>query len=298
MPNLHHNAEYERHLMLAALAHCPRDYWLTDQVRRGLLVDPKAGDSLALGILVHYGLEALWKQRLTGEAIWTPSLALDALEATPEAASVAKLLLDEAKKAIIDYAEQWTGVRDHWKPLEVAPLSIPPDPWTVLAGKFVAYPDLIVNAGPVYPVVVVDHKTSMWKFEANKWEWHPELLTQCLAAKQRWPESHIFYMIDYLQRPGKKSNVWSFPATPIWEFTGPKAMAAASWIDHLIERRDDYRERWYESRVTLAESGRADLEGATVTKHELPWPQELSQCQTAWGLCKWYGGCFGNGSSV
>lgn len=284
MPNLAHNAQYERHLTLAALAHCPRDYWLTDQVRQGVRVDPKAGDSLTLGILVHHGLEALWRQRQAGKAIWIPSLALDALEAAPEAAAAPRPLVDEAQKALLDYAEQWTGVRDHWKPLEVAPLDIPPAPWTLLNQEFVAYPDLIVEAGAFYPVIVVDHKTTRWKFEADKWEWHPELLTQCLATQQLTPARPIFYTIDYLQRPGKKSNVWSFPATPVWEFTPKKAEAAEMWIAHLLGRRDTYREVYYE--------GRLDLGGASVTQYALPWPQELSQCQTAWGLCKWWKTCF------
>lgn len=288
MPNLLHNPSFERHLTLAALAHCPRDYWYTDKVRSGEMVDPKGGDSLMLGILVHHGLEHLWRQRQLTSMLgrpWVPSYALDALEGTPEAATAPKPLLDEAKKAVLDYAEQWTGARDHWKPLEVAPLDVPPAPWTVLNQEFVAYPDLIVEAGVMYPLVVVDHKTSMWKFEANKWEWHPELLTQCLAAKQLWPALPTFYQIDYLQRPGKKANVWSFPATPVWEFTEAKAAAAQEWVRHLIERRNGYRAIQYE--------GRVDLGGESVTQYELPWPQELSQCQTPWGLCKWYGECFG-----
>ena len=291
MPNLQHLPQYERHLTLAALAHCPRDYWYTDQVRRGLLDDEKSGDSLAVGILVHYGLEALWKQR-QGTALWTPSVALDVMDAKMGADLALALLkdkgalVDEAKKAVLDYAEQWTGVRDHWRPVTVAPVADPPEPWTVLRGEFVSYPDLIIHAGPMYPTVVVDHKTSMWKFEADKWEWHPELLTQCLAAKQLEPNEPIFYMIDFLQRPGKRSNVWSFPATPIWEFTERKVEAAREWMRHLIERRDEYRIQQYEGRETEG--------GLAIERVELPWPQELSQCQTPWGLCRWYKRCFGD----
>lgn len=267
MPNLQHNPELERHLTLAALAHCPRDYYYTDQVRKGLLTDPKAGDSLLLGILVHEGLAALWQQ-WTIEAIWAPSLALDAIDGAAAASGAAKPLVDEARKAILDYAEQWAGVRDHWKPVSVAPLDVPPQPWTVLYEQFAAYPDLIVESGQMYPLLVVDHKTSMWKFEADKWEWHPELLTQCLAAQQLRPESPIFYTIDFLQRPGKRSNVWCFPATPIWEFTKAKQEAADYWISHLFNLRNYY-------------------EGDHL------WPREWSQCQTPYGLCKWFGKCTG-----
>lgn len=281
MPNLQHNPDHERHLTLAALAHCPRDYWYTDRVRRGEMADRAPGGSLLVGILVHHGLEALWKQRQT-EKTWTPSLALDAIDAVAGADIALAMLQDktalvnESRKAVLDYAVQWTGARDHWKPVSVAPVDVPPASWTVLDGRFVAYPDLLVDAGSMYPLVVVDHKTSMWKFEAEKWEWHPELLTQCLAARQLRPDCPIFYQIDYLQRPGRRSNVWSFPATPVWEFTDTKAAAAQWWMEHLFGRRDDYI------------NGDGDK----------PWPQELSQCQTPWGLCKWYGDCFGDGHAT
>ena len=288
MPNLQHLPQYERHLTLAALGHCPRDYYYTNEVRQGLREDKAAGDSLAVGILVHYGLEALWKQRQIG--LWTPSLALDFIDAKAGSDVVLLMLkdrksvVDEARKAVLDYAEQWTGARDHWTPLEVSPVSDPPASWTLLDNRFVAYPDLLVEAGAMYPRVVVDHKTSMWKFEAEKWEWHPELLTQCLAAKQHDSGLPIFYMIDFLQRPGRRSTVWSFPATPIWEFTPKKEAAAREWIRHLIWRRDFYKATMYE--------GRVDLGGESVTQYELPWPQELSQCQTPWGMCRWAGECF------
>ena len=285
MPNLQHLPDFERHLTLAALAHCPRDYWYTDQVRRGLMPDLPASDSLTLGILVHYGLEALWIQRRHATGPWLPSPALDAIDNAPETATISQALKDEARKGVLDYAAQWVGARDHWKPLSVSPVSDPPAPWCVLDKEFVAYPDLTVEAGPMYPVITVDHKTSAWKFEANRWEWEPQLLTQCLAAKQLKPDASIFYMIDYLQRPGKRSNVWSFPATPIWEFTAAKEAAAWEWLRHLFERRNHYRSTQFE--------GRLDLGGASITQYELPWPQELSQCQTAWGLCKWYSTCFG-----
>jgi predicted RecB family nuclease len=111
---------------------------------------------------------------------------MDAIK--PVMPGVDKKVLAETEKAVADYAVQWTGARDHWKPVAIEPCAQPPEPWTVLEGRFVAYPDLIVTAGEQYETLVNDYKTSKWKYDPQVWEYHPELLTQCLAAKQLRPE--------------------------------------------------------------------------------------------------------------
>ena len=275
MPNLFHLPQYERHLSLAALAHCPRHYQYVDQLRAGVLSDAPTKESLLLGILVHVGVRALWTQKQAGQD-WLPSVAFDAMDGTSELTGAlacdGPAMLALAKRAVGAYAAQWTGARDHWKPLLVEPLDVPPLPAMVLEDEFVAYPDLITTALPLYGVLVVDYKTSYYKFEAAKWEWHPELLTQCLAAQQLQPNDAIFYQIDYLQRPSKQSTVWSFPATPVWEFTSRKAAVAREWILNGLGRRNWHRQHYPDQ----------------------PWPQEISQCQTPWGMCEHYERCFGD----
>lgn len=276
MPALTVLPQYERHLTLAALAHCPRDHYYIDRMRRGLLVEDPPSESLTIGILAHTGLGALWMQhKILPNRPWLPSLALDAIDAAPEAEGgdvVFEWLpsaIATAKKAVADYAAQWTGARDHWNVLHVE--SLPPQEWQILDNRFVSYPDLIVEASPLHPILVVDYKTSKWKFEATKWEYSPELLTQCLAARQLTGAKKIFYQADWLQRPGRQSTVWSFPATPVWEFTAAKAQLAREWIDGLFVARDAWRSACLDE----------------------PWPREISQCQTPWGLCHHYERCFG-----
>lgn len=278
MPSLDHNASFERHLSLAALAHCPRHYWYVDQVRKGLKAGEPPTTPLTIGLLAHVGLSALWGQRQSG-GLWTPSLALDTMDNSPEAAAAVLSILKDGpqsyqslKVGIVEYASHWTGVRDDWKPLAVAPEDVPPQAWTILDNCFVSYPDLIVETKQE-PVRVVDHKTSAWRFEADKWEWHPELLTQCLAAQQLRPGEPVYYQVDYMQRPGSgrmSSQVWSFPVTPVWEFDEQKEQAARQWLTHLIARRGDY----------------------LALYQNQPWPQEISQCQTPWGLCGYFKDCF------
>lgn len=273
MPALTVLPQYERHLTLAALAHCPRDHYYIDQMRRGLLVEDPPSESLMIGILVHVGLGALWDQRVgvpsTSLMPWLPSLALDMIDLAPEAQLIDAVIVATAKKAVADYAAQWTGARDHWNVLHVE--SLPPQEWQILDDRFVSYPDLIVEAPPLHPVLVVDHKTSKWKFEAAKWEYSPELLTQCLAARQLTGAKEIFYQADWLQRPGRQSTVWSFPATPVWEFTEAKAALAKEWMDNLT----------------------AAVYSMGAVCGDAPWPREISQCQTPWGLCHHYQRCFG-----
>lgn len=278
MPHLAHNAEKERHLTLAALGHCPRHYWHVNEIRAGRKAEQPASTALTIGLLAHVGLKALWTQRQQGQKVWTPSLALDAMDTSPDgAASVVLTMLKDGpsayqalRKGLVEYAAHWTGVRDDWQPLAVAPEDIPPQPWTVLAEKFVAYPDLLVTTSRE-AVLVVDHKTSAWRFEAPKWEWHPELLTQCLAAQQLRPEEPVYYQVDFLQKPGPRSGVWSFPVTPVWEFTTEKEAAAWEWLEHLLARLEDYQ----------------------AVYRLNPWPRELSQCQQPWGMCSFYEECFG-----
>jgi hypothetical protein len=241
--------------------------------------EPVASTSLVVGILAHVGLAELWKQRAAGEKTWLVSGAMDAMDRQPEATAGALALLKDGpesykslKAGVMEYAAQWVGARDHWKPLAVAPEAVPPSPWTILADqKFVSYPDLIVDAGPMWPTLVIDHKTSAFKFDAAKWEFHPELLTQCLAAKQLRPGLPVFYQIDHLQRPSYKSSVWSFPATPVWEFTTAKEEVAREWLA--------------ESFLAL-ESLKSRFGGAA-------FPREISACQTPYGLCSWWKQCFG-----
>ena len=278
MPGLRHNPTYERHMTLADLAHCPRHGWYDRQVREQKMAEQVAGTSLVIGILAHVGLAELWRQRERGEKPWLISSAMDVMDKQPEAAAGALALLKDGpesyktlKAGIMEYAAQWVGARDHWKPLAVAPETVPPPPWTVLNGMFVSYPDLIVDAGPMAPVLVVDHKTSAYRFDPAKWEFHPELLTQCLAAKQLMPGSPVYYQIDHLQRPSYKSSVWSFPATPVWEFTTFKEEVAKQWLEEGILRRD----------ILLGRFGNA------------AFPFEVSACQTPYGLCAWWKTCFG-----
>ena len=273
MPDLHHLSTYERHMTLAAMAHCPREYWYLDQIRQGIRPDRPQSDPLKIGLLVHEGLANLWEQRKTAD-VWTPSVALDVIDKAAGELKPAPAIAVEIKRAILGYTEQWTGVRDHWKPLEVSPLPVPPEPWLVLWGRFMSYPDLIVDAGERYPRIVVDHKTSSYPFQAAKWEYHLELLTQCLAARQRDPETPVFYMIDFLQRPRKGSTVWSFPATPVWEFTEEKVTIAQEWIRDMLVAID-------------AEAAKHQSE---VEKQ--PWRRSL-QCETPWGVCSWHAECFG-----
>jgi hypothetical protein len=182
-----------------------------------------------------------------------------------------KKVLAETEKAVADYAVQWTGARDHWKPVAIEPSAQPPEAWTVLEGRFVAYPDLIVTAGEQYPLLVVDYKTSKWKYDPAVWEYHPELLTQCLAAKQLRPGTDVWYQVDFLQRPGRGSNVWSFPATSAWPFTAHKEEMARAWVRSGLEKIRKHR--W--------------------ANGDRPLPRELSQCVGRWGMCQFAGRCFG-----
>lgn len=269
MPNLQHNSEYERHLTLASLAHCPRDYWWLSQMKAGTVEEGAAGESLKIGILMHVGLAALWNQRWE-QTTWLSDLAVEAVRLTPEWITLDKKVQDEVELGVRQYAEQWTGVRDGWTPLAIEPHSVPPEPWTVLQERFVAYPDLIVDARPKYPVLVNDYKTSKWRYEPEKWEYHPELLTQCLAARQLVGRGRpIYYQVDFLQRPDRKSNAWAFPVVQAWEFTEFKETLAQSWIMENMVRILSYRDT---------------CEG--------PWPQELSQCETKYGMCQHFRRCF------
>ena len=135
MPNLQHNATFERHMTLASMAQCPRAWWHNDRIRRGVEPDRVAGESLMVGIGVHAGLAHLWGQRRAGTQ-WLASLAMDAIKGTMP--GMDKKIVTEAEKAVADYALQWTGVRDHWVPRAIEPNAQPPAPWTVLEGKFVA----------------------------------------------------------------------------------------------------------------------------------------------------------------
>lgn len=275
MPNLQHNAEYERCMTLSAMRRCPRLWQAADEQRRGLLPDDPPKTGLTVGILAHVGLANLWTQRLHGAKPWVPSLALDAIDAAPEAAAAVLSILKDGptqyqalRKGLVEYAEQWIGARDHWSVLSVAPEDVPPLPWAVVEGRYVAYPDLIVTT-PTEPVLVVDHKTSAFRFEATDWEWHPELLTQCLAAQQLQPGESVWYTVDFLQKPSYKTTIWSFPATPLWEFTAEKEATARAWVREGLRLVDDYRARG-------------------------EWPKSLA-CQSKFGVCGQYERCFGGG---
>ena len=273
MPNLQHNAAFERHMTLASMAQCPRAWWHTDRIRRGVEPDRVAGESLMVGIGVHAGLAHLWGQvnnpMVAVPARWIASAAMGAIvQAMPGSD---KKIVTEAEKAVADYALQWIGVRDHWVPIAIEPNAQPPAPWTVLEGKFVAYPDLIVTAGEQYPLLVVDYKTSKWKYSPDVWEYHPELLTQCLAAKQLKPDVPVWYMVDFLQRPGYKSTVWSFPVTTAWEFDARKEEMARDWVRQGLEK----------------------IRKARWAHGDRPLPRELSQCQTRYGICQFAAGCLG-----
>lgn len=295
MPGLKHLPQYERHLTLASLYHCPRDYWYVAQMRAGKLAEDPTNEGLLVGVLVHAGLGALWRQRQEqanrlangfGARVWQPSLALDAIDRAPELAYSCKpgaapltplgeQVVKEAKKAVAEYAAQWTGARDHWQPIYIEDTNeTVAEPWRLLGERFVAYPDLIVGNG--MSTHVVDYKTSKWKFDARKWEYHPELLTQCVAAKQL-TGGPVTYQVDFLQRPNKYSTVWGMPTTPVWEFTKEKERLAWSWVREGLERMDEL----------------STQHGSVISQlpYTHPWPQALT-CETPWGVCKHYERCF------
>lgn len=271
VPGLTFLPEYERHLTLAALGQCPRKYAYLLECRRGARPEPRPGDALALGIIVHLGLGHLYAD-LGQHLSWDSAALVRANEYMEgEAAAACRRddiagCLAQAKSAVAQYADHWGPMRAGWEVLAVNPaeaLELPA--WTLLHGWFLAYPDLVIHTAG--KVIVLDHKTGKYAFKPGDWEHDPQLLTQALAARQLLPGAAVYYGIDYMQKPGARTTVWSFPATPVWEFTPEKEAEAEEWL-LLGEKRLDFYRDW--------------------------WPGDQAQCAAGkYGMCEWAGQCFG-----
>lgn len=273
MPGLRTHPQFERHLTYAAAGHCPRHYAMLDAVRAGHRPERKPSDSLALGILVHLGLARLYMNQKIGRG-WFAAEAWDEMQLLGPAACNREdigPLLETAKQAVGQYADHWEEMRKEWVVLDVNPADgESPADWWVLGGGFLTYPDLVVQIAD--DVVVLDHKTGKYALKASDWEFDPQQLTQACAVKQAHPGRRILYGIDYLQRPGYRSTVWSFPAPPMWELTQGREDIAVEWL-----AMNQNRLRYYE-----------------VTYGPKPsWPCDPAQCATRYGPCEWYADCFG-----
>ncbi len=282
MPGLTYLPQFERHLTLAALGHCPRHYDYLRQIREGLLPEPVPSDSLTLGIGVHMGLAGLYEQSLRQEP-WDAARALDGVEARlreecrREVASIMPLV----RSGVQQYAEHWGPVRAGWNIVAVNPgEEQPTPPWCFWGDWFVTFPDLIVAQDFGRVVTVLDHKTGRYPFRPTDWQHDPQLLTQCLCVSQGFPRDvRVLYGIDYLQKPGTRSSVWSLPVTPLWEFTPERAEEALEWLELGYARLAFYRG------TTTAEGSRGGY----------GFVRDQAACKTIYGTCEFWEECFGEG---